>query len=414
VSLIGRLRTNDDALRKRATAVIPGGMYGHQHTALLPPGFPQFFERADGCRIWDVDGNEYVDLLCSFGPIVAGHRHPKVEEAAAAQLARGDCQNGPSPVMVELAELLVERIAHADWAMFAKNGTDATTMCVTIARAATGRRKVLVARGAYHGAAPWCSPRRDGTTLEDRAHLIKYRYNDLASVEEAADRAGDDLAAVLVSPFRHDAGFDQELPDPGFARGVRQLCDRTGAALILDEVRTGFRLNHGGSWEWLGVEPDLAAWSKALANGYPIAAVTGTDSLREAATRPFVTGSFWFSAVPMAAAVANLDVLRDEDGVARMERAGARLRQGLADQASTYGLSINQTGPVQMPYLSFAADEDHERGSVFSVTALEHGAYLHPGHNWFLCTAHGDEDIDRVLTATDAAFAQVRRQFGDG
>ena len=159
-----RRRTQDRALRQRASAVIPGGMYGHQSARPLPAEYPQFMRGGRGARVWDVDGNSYVDLMCSYGPVVLGHQHPAVEEAARAQAALGDCQNGPGPAMVDLAELLVETVRHADWAMFAKNGTDATTMCCTIARAQTGRKRVLVARGAYHGAAPWCTPRPGGMT----------------------------------------------------------------------------------------------------------------------------------------------------------------------------------------------------------------------------------------------------------
>ena len=147
----------DSALRQRAARVVPGGMWGHLHAARLPEGYPQFFARGEGCRLWDVDGNEYVDLMCSWGPIVLGHRHPRVEEAVRRQASDGSCMNGPGAVMVELAEKLVATIAHADWVMFQKNGGDATTTAVTIARAETGRRKILVARGSYHGSMPWCS-----------------------------------------------------------------------------------------------------------------------------------------------------------------------------------------------------------------------------------------------------------------
>ena len=150
----------DRRLRERAKAVIPGGMYGHQ--AAPGAAYPQFMRGGRGARIWDVDGTEYVDLMCSYGPVVLGHQHPRVEAAAAEQARLGDCQNDPGPVMVDLAELLVATVRHADWAMYAKNGTDATTMCCTIARAQTGRSKILVARGAYHGAAPWCTPRPAG------------------------------------------------------------------------------------------------------------------------------------------------------------------------------------------------------------------------------------------------------------
>jgi glutamate-1-semialdehyde 2,1-aminomutase len=402
----------DGALRERARAVIPGGMYGHQNAAFLPPGFPQFFVRGEGSRIWDADGNEYVDLMCSYGPIVLGHRHPKVEAAAAAQLAQADCQNGPAPCMVELAELLVERVKHADWALFAKNGTDATTICVMAARAATRKSKVLVAKGAYHGAAPWCTPRHQGTTPEDRAHLAYYTYNDLPSVHAAVADFGGDLAAIIVSPFKHDAGLEQELVDIEFAQGVRQVCDRTNAALILDDVRCGWRLAHGGSWEPIGVDPDLSAWSKAMANGYPISAVLGNDRFRDGVSRLFVTGSFWFAAVAMAAAIETIKVHRDEQAIDRMEEAGRLLRVGLESQAASYGIPIHQSGPVQMPALTFEEDPKFEKAGLFTATAVRHGAYLHPRHNWFLSAALSERDIDRALQATDAGFAAVRETFG--
>src|ERR1700728_3587898 len=403
--------TTDRLLRDRARAVIPGGMYGHQSATSLPPASPQFMRGGRGARIWDVDGNEYVDLMCSYGPVVLGHQHPRVAEAVAAQTALGDCQNGPGPVMVDLAELLVRTVDHADWAMFAKNGTDATTMCCTIARAQTGRQKILVAAGAYHGAAPWCTPRPAGVTPQDRANLGHYTYNDLASVRQAAAEAGDDLAAIVVSPFKHDAGYDQELVDPEFAHGLRALCDATAAALIPDAVRCGFRLHLGSSWEPIGVEPDLSAWSKAIGNGHALAAVLGNDAFRDGARQVFVTGSFWFSAVPMAAAIATIAALREERAVEAIQRAGAELRDGILAQARSWELPVNYTGPVAMPYLSFAGDADRELAGVFAATALRRGVYLHPRHNWFVSAAMTGDDLALALEATDQAFAAVRKRL---
>jgi len=401
----------DQELRERARAVIPGGMYGHQ--AAPGAGYPQFMRAGRGARVWDVDGNEYVDLMCSYGPVVLGHRHPAVEAAVAEQARLGDCQNGPGPVMVDLAELLVRTVRHADWAMFAKNGTDATTMCCTIARAQTGRNKILVARGAYHGSAPWCTPRPAGVTPEDRANLGYYTFNDLATAQEAAALAGHDLAGILVSPFKHDAGYDQELVDPAFARGLRALCDAAGAALILDDVRCGFRLHLGSSWEPVGVDPDLSAWSKAIANGHPLAAVLGNDAFRDGAQRVFVTGSFWFSAVPMAAAVATIGALRDEQAIPAMHRTGIQLRDGILAQARSWDLAVTYTGPPAMPYLTFAGDQDHELAAVFTAQALRGGAYLHPRHNWFVSAAMTGDDLALLLTATDQAFAAVRKHLSD-
>ena len=382
-------------------------MWGHQAAARQPPGYPQFFARAEGCRLWDVDGRPYIDFMCSWGPIVLGHHDPDVDAAARAQEADADCLNGPTPRLVELAELLVDLVPHADWAMFSKNGTDAMTTCVTIARAATGRRKVLVARGAYHGAAPWCSPSDVGVTAEDRAHQVRFDYNDPASLREAAATAGDDLAAVLVTAIRHDLGRDHELPTVEFAHAAREVCDATGAALVIDDVRAGFRLHLGGSWELVGVRPDLAAFSKAIANGYPLAAVTGSERFREAAARVFVTGSFWTAAVPMAAAIATLTKLRDSDGIAHMQAMGQRFRDGLDAQARKHELRIVQSGPPQLPLILFDDDPDRTLGRAFCREALDRGVYLHHTHTMFLSTAHSEADIDEALDATDGAFAAI-------
>lgn len=394
----------DQVLRTRARQVIPGGMWGHLNAAPLPPGYPQFFAKADGCRLWDVDGREYVDLMCSWGPVVLGHRHTAVDAAYQQQASAGACMNGPAAVLVELAETLVEQIPHADWAMFQKNGSDATTSCVTIARAATGRRKVLVARGSYHGAVPWCSPSLVGVTAEDRAHLITYEYNDIASVQAAVQQAGDDLAAILVTAFRHDMGRDQELPTPAFAKALRAAATKADAALIVDDVRAGFRLHIGGSWETLGVRPDLSAFSKAIANGYPLAAVTGNDRFREAASRLYVTGSFWCEAPPMAAALATQRELRDSHAIDHMVAMGQRLRDGLSRLASQAGFGLRQTGPVQMPMVLFDDDADGVKGRTFCAAALRAGTYFHPRHNMFLSAAHQSKDIDCALSSADAGF----------
>jgi glutamate-1-semialdehyde 2,1-aminomutase len=404
-----RANSIDAALRGRARRVIPGGLWGHLNAATLPEGYPQFFASAEGCRLRDVDGREFVDLMCAWGPMVLGYRHPAVEDAARRQAECGDAMNGPAPVLVELAETLVDMIPHADWCLFEKNGTDATTACVTIARAATGRRKVLVARGSYHGAAPWCTPSLAGVTTEDRVHILHFDYNDTASLQAAAEDAKGDLAAVIVTAFRHDMGRDLELPDAAFAQSARAVCDAAGAALILDDVRAGFRLHLGGSWETIGVRPDLAAYSKAIANGHALAAVTGGDAFRDAATRIYTTGSFWCAAVPMAAAVATLAELRRIDGPGHMRAMGERLRAGLGALAARHGIGIRQSGPPQMPLLLFNDDADWRRGSVFCAAALRAGAYFHPKHNMFLSCAHTPADIDVALQAAEEGFAAVAR-----
>jgi glutamate-1-semialdehyde 2,1-aminomutase len=399
----------DAALRARAARVIPGGMWGHQRAAAVPAGFPQFFVAGEGARVFDADGRAYIDFMCSWGPIILGHRHPSVDAAALAQIHAGDCLDGPTPHAVALAELLVATIPHADWALFQKNGTDATTGCATIARAATGKRKILVARGAYHGAVPWCSPSRVGATAEDTAHIIRYDFNDLESLDAAIAETEGDLAAIFVSAFRHDLGVRLEAPTQAFAEGVRARADAAGAALVLDDVRAGFRLHLGGSWEPYGVRPDLSAWSKGIANGWPLAAITGSDWLREGAGSVFLTGSFWYAGAPMAASVATIRELHALDGPARIGAAGMRFRHGIAEQAVRHGFSVHQSGPPQMPLIQFEDDPDARLGERFCQLALARGVYLHHKHNMFLTTAHDDALIDEALEATDDAFAALSR-----
>ncbi|WP_199553392.1 aminotransferase class III-fold pyridoxal phosphate-dependent enzyme [Sandaracinobacteroides hominis] len=401
----------DTALRERAARVIPNGMYGHQATHLLPPGFPQFFSSAHGARIRDADGNSYIDLMCAYGPNLFGYADPEIDAAYIGQLRLGDTMTGPSPLMVELAERLTARIGHADWVIFCKNGTDATTMALEVARATTGRRKVLTAYGAYHGSAPWCTPVKAGTLPEDRAHLPHFLYNDIASLEAAVAEAGTDLAAIVASPFRHDAFFDQEEPTADYARAVRALADRAGALLIVDDVRAGFRVARDCSWSKLGVAPDLSSWGKCIANGHPISFLAGSDSARKGAEAIYATGSFWFSAAPMAAALATLDRIENSYYLERLNDLGNRLRRGLDTSAARHGFSLKQTGPVQMPQILHAEDPDFARGFAFAEEMLARGIYLHPWHNMFLNAAMTETDIDQVIAAADDAFPALRERL---
>jgi glutamate-1-semialdehyde 2,1-aminomutase len=194
------LQAEDGALLKRASKVLPN--LTHLSTRMMPSGYSQFFSHGEGCRVWDVNGKEYIDFMCSYGPILLGHKHPKVEAAVQEQMVQGDCLPGPGPRMVELAELLVSITPHADWCTFQKNGSDATTLCLRIARAHTGKRIVLRAPGSYHGASHvWMSG--SGVLPEEQAFQLNYNFNDLASVRAAVKEAGGDLACIIVGAFRY-------------------------------------------------------------------------------------------------------------------------------------------------------------------------------------------------------------------
>ena len=398
----------DAKLRRRAERVIPGGMYGHMAVQRgMPEGYPQFFERASGCRLWDVDGNGYIDFMCSYGPMIAGYGNPRIRAAADAQRNRFDIGDGPPSVLVELAERFTGQISHAEWAVFAKNGNDATTICNMIARAHTGKRKILVGESAYHGSQPWANRRARGTPDEEHIHYPTYRFNDVDSLKTVAGETRGDLAGIVVSSYKHDVPQRQELVDSIFAREVRRICDAEEAALILDDVRGGLRLSLDASWSEFGVQPDLSAWGKAIANGEPLAAVLGSDAYREAASSIFYTGSFWYQGAPFAAAIETLDVLQEGNGPLRMEQLGQQFRDGLDEQAQRHGVGIHQSGPPQMPMIEFENDPKKETVATFCANALRHGVYLHPWHNMFLSIAHTEADIAQALEGTDKAFSEL-------
>lgn len=415
--------TKDEELRARAAVVLPN--LTHLSTANYPPNYSQFFSSADGCHATDVNGKVWIDYMCSFGPILLGHGHPAVEAAAAEQRAKGSALPGPGSCMVELAELLVSLTPFASWAMFQKNGSDATTLCARLARAHTRRRYILRAPGSYHGAShTWMSGR--GVLDEEQAFQLEYTFNDLESAREAAQRAGGDLAAIVVAAFRWDFFHDLELPTQEFARGLRQLCDETGALLVLDDVRSSMRIDVRGSWYTLapGVEPDLTAYCKGIANGYPLAAVLGREATRLCAQKAPSTGSFWASSVPMAAAIATIKAVISEDAISKTVASGERLRSGLQAQARAYDLRVSCSGPVQMPLLTFEGDREASpdgagvkqdrwpRISRWCSECAARGVWFHPFHNNFLNAAHTLDVINATLHVTDKAFRAVRDEFG--
>lgn len=396
---------------ERAQAVIPNGMYGHQLVALLPDGYPQFFSKAKGATLWDADGKAYLDYMCGYGPNLFGYGHEAIDQAYIDQLRQGDTMTGPSTVMVELAETLTGMISHADWAMFCKNGTDANSMAMMTARAHTGKKAILMAKGAYHGAAPWSTPLKSGTTPEDRANQFFYDYNNVESLERAVKACAGDLAAIFASPIRHDAFVDQEQPDPAYAQRARALCDEHGALLILDEVRCGFRLSRDCSWSAVGVEPDLSSWGKGVANGHPLSLLLGSNKARAAVASIYVTGSFWFSAAPMAASLTTLRLIRESDYLEHTIALGDRLRAGLGEVAGRHGYGLRQTGPSQLPLILFTDDPEFKLGYAWNAGMMERGFYLHPWHNMFICNAMTEADIDRTIAAADEVFADMRKDL---
>lgn len=399
---------------ERACEVIPGGIYGHAAPALAVPGAsPYYASRARGCRYWDVDGNEFIDFLCGYGPVVLGYGNPEVEEAAERQRRDGDCFNHPAPVMVELAEKLVDLIDLANWVVFAKNGSDMTTWAIQVAREHTRRKKVLMVEGAYHGAAPWCTPGTGGLIEEDRHHIHLFHWNDIDSFEELLDRFGGEIAGIIVTPFHHPLFRDAELPADGFLQSIQARCRQHGIVFILDDIRGGFRLHLGGSHRYFDFEPDMCCYSKAMGNGYSISATVGRAELKNAAGRVFLTGGFWNGAVAMAAALTTIRILERDDVPGRLRDAGETLGAGLQESAAKHELQVRISGPPALPFMTFANETNLHRSQHFAREAIDRGVLFHPHHNWFLCADHGPSDIAQALGAADEAFAGVRGRFGD-
>ena len=401
-----------EQLLERAVQVIPNGMYGHESTALLPAITPQFFKKAKGTYLWDYTGKKYIDLMSAYGPNLFGYGHEEIDAAFISQMKELDVATGPSAVLIELAERFTAQVTHADWAMFCKNGTDATSISLMCARAHRGKRKVLFAAGAYHGAAPWCTPVPIGTVEDDRAHFIYYEYNNIESLKAAVAQAGDDFAGIFATPHRHEIVEDQAAPLKAYAQAARDLCDKHDALLVVDDVRAGFRIDRDCSWSQIGVKPDISAWGKAIANGHSISAVLGSDRAREAAQNIFVTGSFWFGAAAMAASLKTLDIIRDSDYLERTISMGDNLRSGLESISRSAGLNISQTGPSQMPLIMFNTDEggrDLKLTYAISEGMMSAGVHFHPIHNMFVNAAMTDADISFILESAEKVMNSLPR-----
>lgn len=419
-------------LFERAKKAIPGspfnpegGMYGHYSISVSARNNPIYFSKSKGSRFWDVDGNEYVDYMCAYGPMILGYNHPSVDAAAMAQFKNGNTVSLASPVMVELAELLVDMVSIADWAFFSKNGADPTSLSTMVARAATGREKIVAIQGGYHGSAPWMQdPGSGGTLEEERAGVIRIPWNDYNAFETVVNENDNKIAGFISSPYHHPVIVDNEMPTEGYWQKIEALCRKKGIVLIVDDVRAGFRADVSGSNEYFGFKPDLICLGKALGNGYPISALVGTDATRDAINNVFFTGTQFFNAAPMAAAVATLKELKKIDGAKMMLETGNKLADGLVRIAKSHGYDLYVSGLISMPFFRITNQEPpvfteglaglHKGLHADWISeCVQRGAYLVDYHNHFISTAHTDEDLKKTFEIADEAFQAVKNIYGD-
>jgi glutamate-1-semialdehyde 2,1-aminomutase len=334
-----------DELLARATELTPGGV----HSNVRLTGARRFFARGEGAWLWDVDGNDYVDYLLGQGPSFLGHAPAAVMDAVADACRRGLVFAAQHELEVEAAELFLGSLGWADRVRFGLTGTEMVQAALRLARAATGRTRFVRFEGHYHGwldnvlvavAEDGARPASAGQPPEALADAIVLPWNDLGAVEQALARHGDDTAAVRMEPMMCNAGAIP--PRPGYLEGVREACDRHGTVLVFDEVITGFRVAPGGAAARFGVVPDLAVYGKALAGGWPVAALAGRRELMEpfGSGRVNHSGTLNANVMAMAAVTASLGVLCDDPPYERVERVGRRVLEGVAPLGRAAGLRV--------------------------------------------------------------------------
>ena len=397
----------------KAQELVPNGIYGPRNPSFLDSGakaFPCFLREGKGAHIIDVDGNEYIDFMCSFGANLLGFRHPRVEEAVIDQMGRGGLLTMPGDKWVQLAEYLTAHTPLADWVIFGKNGSDVTSWCTNVARVHTKKSKILMAMGAYHGFHAWSVPTPTGVPKEHRAGIVTFTYNSIESFHKAVEKYKDELAAVILTPIRHEVFSDLEMPVEGFYDAVRKTCDQENMVFIMDDIRCCYRLKFEGSHEYFGTRPDLVTIGKGMANGYPISVAYGTAEMKQAACQVYFSGTHFYSSVPMAASLATLEIIRNEGIIDRMNELGNNLKKGILEQATAHGVEVSYSGPPSIPFMTFK-NGGPAAALLFTSEAARRGIFLHPHHNWFVCAGHTDEDIKKTLEVTDVCFKMVKEKF---
>ena len=403
------------ALWDRAKHLIPGGnmLLSKRAEMFLPEQWPAYFSRAKGCRVWDLDGRELIDMsIMGIGTNLLGYGHPEVDAAVAATVAAGNMSTLNCPEEVWLAERLVALHPWAEMARFARSGGEANAIAIRIARAATGRDTVAIC--GYHGWHDWylATNLHNASGLEE--HLLPglepngvpsalagtvqpFSFNRLDQLEAIASRHA--LAAVKMEVQR------SQPPDPGFLEGVRALCNRLGIVLIFDECTSGFRETFGGLHQKYGVEPDMAMFGKALGNGYAITATIGRRAVMEAAQSSFISSTFWTERIGPNAALKTLEVMERERSWERVTAIGLELRRQWQALADSHGLTISHNGLPALAGFAIQGKNSLKYKTLITQEMLKRG-YL-AGTSCYTSLAHTPDVIDAYLDHLDAVFARI-------
>ena len=418
--------TRSETLFQAAQLVMPGGVNSPVRACRAVGTYPRFLSEGKGSRVTDVDGNEYIDLICSWGPLILGHCHEAVEEAVLEAVRHGLSFGAPTEIEVKMAEL-VTKMTGTEMVRMVNSGTEAVMSALRLARGATGRSKIIKFAGCYHGhsdsmlvkagsgALTGGAPDSAGVPAEMAADTLTARYNDAASVRSLFEANPGQVAAVIVEPVAANMGVVP--PQPGFLEALRGLCDAYGALLIFDEVITGFRLSAGGAQRHYGVHADLVTYGKIIGGGMPVGAYAGSRKLMEQVSplgAVYQAGTLSGNPVAMAAGLAQLEILENNpDLYTALERKGKRLQEGLQEifRKAKVPAQVNRAGSILTVFFSKtpvtgydqARACDLERFAKWYRGLLEHGIYAAPSQfeAMFLSTAHQEEDIDAILVAAE-------------
>lgn len=402
-------------LFEEAKKLVPGGVLGARKPSDFIEGeYPIFLEHGKGCRLTDVDGNEYIDFMCGYGPIILGYREEEVDEAVIRQIReKGFCFTLTQRYQNELAETLRQLVPSSEMSIFLKTGSDATTASIRIARAYTNRIKVM--RCGYHGWHDWCVEMKGGIPEKLYEDVYEFRYNDLDHLSDLMKRHGDQTAAIIMTPFGHPLHQKMEEPKPGFLEGVREIAYRYGAVLIFDEVRTCFRLRMGGAQELYGVTPDLTVLGKGMANGYAISVVTGkAEVMMAAAQKLFISSTFFPNSDSFIAALKTIEILKRDNVLDTIWEKGGRFLKKIEEIMSKYKVGAELSGVAPMFFITFKRDEagtHRARRDDFFTQLIRRGIFFAPHHHGYICYRHTDKDLDLAANAMDEAFAYLSEKY---
>ncbi len=402
---------------ERAKALVPGGVLGIRRPYNFVEGeYPVFFESGEGGRMKDIDGNEYLDYLCAYGPIILGHKEKEIDEAVIEQIRnKGFCFSLTQTQQNELAEKLNEIIPCSEMSVFVKTGSDATTTSIRIARAYTGKLKIM--RCGYHGWHDWCVEVKGGIPEKLYEDVHEFMYNDIEGLEELMKIHGDDTAAIIMTPFGHPLGAKMEEPKEGFLQKVKDLARKYGAVLIYDEIRTGFRMSIGGAQKYYGVTPDLAVFGKAIANGYPIGAVSGRKEIMEMVeSEVFISSTFFPNSLSYIAALKTIEILERDNVLEKIWEKGRYFMEKTRAILEKYDVGAELSGIPPMNFITFKKNESKSYKNKrvdFYTHLIRNGVFLQPYHHGYICYRHTQEDLDYTVKAIEDALIYLKENYSD-